>query len=138
MILESFRKYTNTKTYSDYNKMFGNENLDFVVIATPTKFHYRMVKDALQSSINVFCEKPFCLHTSEGEELIGLAAGESLVNQVGYHNHFIGTFREMSRLVQNNVIGELVHFTGEAYGPVVTKEKNSTWRSKPSCRMRRS
>ena len=30
-----------------------------------------------------------------------------------------------------NVLGELVHFTGEAYGPVVTKEKVGTWRSKP-------
>jgi predicted dehydrogenase len=28
------------------------------------------------------------------------------------------------------VLGELYHFTAEAYGPVVTKEKDSTWRSK--------
>jgi predicted dehydrogenase len=54
-----------------------------------------------------------------------------LVNQVGFHNHFIGTFRELKRLLDKNVIGEMVHFTGEAYGPVVTKEKGGTWRSKP-------
>ena len=29
------------------------------------------------------------------------------------------------------MLGDIVHFTGEAYGPVVTKEKNITWRSKP-------
>ena len=29
------------------------------------------------------------------------------------------------------LLGDLVHFTGEAYGPVVTKEKGGTWRSDP-------
>jgi predicted dehydrogenase len=28
-------------------------------------------------------------------------------------------------------LGDLVHFTGEAYGPVVTKDKGGTWRSVP-------
>ena len=131
LILEGFKKYTEVKTYSDYNKMIDNERLDFVVIATPTKFHYPMVKYAFDNNINVFCEKPFCLISSEGEELVNSAGQKSLVNQVGYHNHFIGTFRELLRLLRENVIGELVHFTGEAYGPVVTREKGSTWRSKP-------
>ena len=131
MVLEGFKKYTKVNTYSDYKKMLSSEKLDFVVVATPTKFHYPMVKLAFDNTINVFCEKPFCLLPAEGEELIRIAKQKSLVNQVGYHNHFIGTFREMQRLVKNNVIGELVHFTGEAYGPVVTKEKGGTWRSKP-------
>ncbi|MEI6047776.1 MAG: Gfo/Idh/MocA family oxidoreductase [Bacteroidota bacterium] len=131
LILEGFKKYTDVKTYSDHKKMIDNERLDFVVIATPTKFHYPMVKYAFDNNVNVFCEKPFCLISSEGEELVKLAGLKFLVNQVGYHNHFIGTFRELQRLLSENVIGELVHFTGEAYGPVVTREKGSTWRSKP-------
>lgn len=131
MILEGFKKYTKVNTYSDHKKMIDNEKLDFAVVATPTKFHYPMVKYAFDNNINVFCEKPFCLLPSEGEELIDSARQKSLINQVGYHNHFIGTFRELQRLVRGNVIGELVHFTGEAYGPVVTKEKGGTWRSKP-------
>jgi predicted dehydrogenase len=63
--------------------------------------------------------------------LVELAEKNNLVNQVGYHNHFIGTFRELKRLLQKGILGELVHFTGEAYGPVVTKEKGGTWRSDP-------
>jgi predicted dehydrogenase len=131
MILEGFKKYTKVNTYSDYKKMIDNEKPDFVVIATPTKFHYPMVKYAFDNDINVFCEKPFCLLSSEGEELVNIAGQKSLVNQVGYHNHFIGTFRELQRLIRENVIGDLIHFTGEAYGPVVTRSKGSTWRSKP-------
>jgi predicted dehydrogenase len=131
LVLDAFKKYSQVKTYSDYREMLEKEPLDFVLIATPTRFHYPMAKLALERGLHVFCEKPFSLTTSEGEELVRLAGDKWVVNQVGYHNHFIGTFRELKRLLQAGVLGELVHFTGEAYGPVVVKEKVGTWRSKP-------
>ncbi|HSL86504.1 MAG TPA: Gfo/Idh/MocA family oxidoreductase, partial [Bacteroidales bacterium] len=67
----------------------------------------------------------------EGEELVRLAEQKKLINQVGFHNHFLGTFCELKRLLNANLLGELVHFTGEAYGPVVIREKGETWRSDP-------
>jgi predicted dehydrogenase len=131
LILDAFKKFTQVRAYTDYSEMLSKENPDFVLVATPTRFHYPMVKLALEQGRHVFCEKPFSLHVSEGEELTKLAESKGLINQVGYHNHFIGTFRELKRLLQAGVLGEIVHFLGEAYGPVVTKEKSSTWRSKP-------
>lgn len=131
IVLNAFKKFTVIKTYTDYRKMVDELTLDFALVATPTKFHYEMVKYALDKGLNMFCEKPFSLNAAQGKELVTLAADKSLVNQVGFHNHFIGTFMELKRLLKLNVIGEVVHFTGEAYGPVVTKPKGGTWRSKP-------
>ncbi len=129
LVLSAFNKYSKVATYSDYKKMIENEKPDFVVVATPTKFHYPIVKCALENGVHVFCEKPFMLNSNEGEEIVALAKQKNLINQVGFHNHFIGTFRELKRLLSENVLGELFHFSGEAYGPVVTKEKGGTWRS---------
>jgi len=131
LVLEAFRKFTSVRIYEDYKKMLDSENLDFVVVATPTKFHFPMVKYALEKGVHTFCEKPFSLTLKEGEVLVNLAEKNNLVNQVGYHNHFIGTFRELKRLLGNAILGELVHFNGDAYGPVVTKSKGGTWRSDP-------
>jgi len=131
IVLDAFKKFSKINVYDDYIKMIDSENLDFVVVATPTKLHYKMVKYALGKGIHTFCEKPFSLTTLEGEELVALAEKNNLINQVGYHNHFIGTFRELRRLLSTGVLGDLVHYTGEAYGPVVTKEKGGTWRSDP-------
>src|ERR1043166_1172681 len=50
LVLEAFKKYTSVNTYSDYIKMIDNEHLDLVVISTPTKFHYPVVKYALERS----------------------------------------------------------------------------------------
>jgi len=131
LVLNAFNKFSSVKTYTDFEKMISTEKPEFVVIATPTKYHFPMVKYALENGVHVFCEKPFTLTTTQGKELTELAKQKGLVNQVGFHNHFIGTFRELKRLLSKNILGELVHFSGEAYGPVVTKEKGGTWRSNP-------
>ncbi|NLA50071.1 MAG: Gfo/Idh/MocA family oxidoreductase [Bacteroidales bacterium] len=131
IVLEAFRKFSKINVYDDFKKMIDIEKPDLVIVASPTKFHFRMVKFALERNIHTFCEKPFSLTLEEGEELVKLAKEKRVVNQVGFHNHFIGTFRELKRLIALGILGELVHFTGEAYGPVVVREKGETWRSDP-------
>jgi predicted dehydrogenase len=128
-LLDVFNKYTKQKTYSDYKKMISETQPDCIIVATPTKFHADMVLYALEKEIHVFCEKPFSLTVADGEKMVKLAEEKGVINQVGYHNRFIGTFKEMKRLAASGIIGDLYHFNGSAYGPVVLKEKGSTWRS---------
>lgn len=132
IVLDAFRKFSKVNVYDDYRKMIDTEDPDCVIVASPTKYHYEMVRYALERGIHTFCEKPFSLTLREGEDLVKLADDKKVVNQVGFHNHFIGTFRELKRLIAEGVLGELVHFTGEAYGPVVIREKGETWRSDPA------
>ena len=131
-VLSGFAKFSKVKTYTDYKKMMDKEPLDFIVVATPTRFHYPIVKYAVNKRIHIFCEKPFMLDTSQGQEIVEMVEKAGLINQVGYHNHFIGTFRECKRLLSEKVLGDLFHFSGEAYGPVITKEKAGSWRADPS------
>jgi predicted dehydrogenase len=131
-LLSAFHKYTKFECYQDYKEMLERSYLDSIVIATPTKLHGEMVRGALKRNLHVFVEKPFCLSLVEGKELARLAEQKGLVNQVGYHNRFIGTFQETKHLVEMGAIGEPFYFRGESYGPVVLKAKGRTWRSKPS------
>jgi predicted dehydrogenase len=129
LILEAMKKYGTYKTYTDYRQMLSENDLEALFVATPTKFHAEMVLTALAENIHVFCEKPFSLTVPEGQKMVELAALNNLVNQVGYHNRFIGTFNFLRKLIQKGVLGEIYHFIGEAYGPVVVKRKEATWRS---------
>ena len=129
-LLTAFKKHSKFKCFSDYKTMFNNNKLDFVVIATPTKFHFEMVKFALENNCHVFCEKPFILNLNEGIELTEIANNKCLVNQVGFHNRFIGTFRLAKKLINKGIIGDICNIKGEAYGPVVIKENTKNWRSK--------
>ena len=125
-VLDVLGKYTGLKTYTNYQSMLAEVELDAVVIATPTSLHATMVRQALERGLHVFCEKPFCLDGDEGEALVRMAAQNGLVNQVGYHNRFVGAFQEVQRLLAQGVIGEVTHVKVEAYGPVVLKGKGGT------------
>jgi len=132
MVVEVLGRYSGYKCYSDYIKMVEDSRPNAVFVSVPTKYHYPMVKELLKKGVHVFTEKPFCLNPEESKELSQLAIKMGVVNQVGYHNKFVGTFREVKKLVKEGSIGEITHFQGEAYGPVVVKKKSETWRSDPN------
>lgn len=129
LLQSAFKKLTKIQMFTDYKKMIEEVKPDCVYVVTPTKLHYDMVMFALEHGCHVFCEKPFALTVEQGEKMVVMAKAKGLVNQVGYHNRYIGTFNEMKRLLAEGVIGKPFHFMGEAYGPVVLKSKGGTWRS---------
>jgi predicted dehydrogenase len=123
-------KYSPFRCFGDYREMIETCDLDCVFIATPTRFHSEAALYAIDRGIHVFVEKPLCVDSQEAIELASKAEAAGIVNQVGFHNRFIGTFREAKRLLSEGILGEAYHFLGEAYGPVVLKAKGETWRSK--------
>ena len=131
-VLDTLAKCTGLKVYSDYDRMLAEERLDGVVIATPSRSHGRLVQAALDRGLHVFCEKPFCLDPEEGARLAALAERKGLVNQVGYHFRFVGAFREAKRLIDAGALGRIHNIRAEAYGPVVLRPKNVTWRARKS------
>jgi predicted dehydrogenase len=122
-------KHSGLKCHADFDRMLDEEKLDAVVIATPSKLHAAMVQKALDRGLHVFCEKPFVLDVADGERLVAAAQAKNLVNQVGYHYRFVGAFREAARIVRSGALGTVHHVRAEAYGPVVLRQKGSTWRS---------
>lgn len=122
-------KYTGLKCYADLDEMLAKEQLDAVVVSTPSKLHAGMVQKALERGLHVFCEKPFVLDVGDGERLVQLAAQKQLVTQVGYHYRFVGAFQEAARVVRSGALGDIHHVRAEAYGPVVLRAKGGTWRS---------
>ena len=122
-------KYSGLRCHGDLDRMLAEEQLDALVVATPSKLHVGMVEKALARGLHVFCEKPFVLDPADGERLVALAAEKRRVTQVGYHYRFVGAFREAARLVGAGAIGTVHHVRAEAYGPVVLRAKGSTWRS---------
>lgn len=128
-ILDVLNKYTGVPIFTDFDRMLQEVELDAVIIATPSSMHVRMVKAVVDKRLHVFCEKPFCLDTEEGDVLVQAVQEGRLVNQVGYHYRFVASFQEVKRLLDAKAIGEVSHILAEAYGPVVLKPKGSTWRT---------
>jgi predicted dehydrogenase len=132
-VTSALRKHTGVETYKDYRKMMDSAGLDCVLVATPTGTHFDAARYALERDLHVFVEKPLCLDPAQSQSLAELARSRNRANQVGYHNRFIGTFREARRLVRAGAIGEVYHVGGCAFGQVVVRAKSGmTWRSQKS------
>lgn len=130
-VLGVLRKYTGVTTYDDFDRMLREVDLDAVLIATPSRTHAPLVRGALERGLHVFCEKPFTIDPTDADALTSISRERGLVTQVGYHNRFVGAFREVKTLLDAGAIGKVTHVAGEAYGPVVLAPKGGTWRSKP-------
>jgi predicted dehydrogenase len=128
-ILDVLGRYSGIPTFSDYEAMLKTVSLDAIIIATPSRMHAEMVREALKKGLHVLCEKPFCLNSSTSEELALLAESKNLVNQVGYHYRFVGAFQEVKRILDSGAMGAISHVLAEAYGPVVLRPKGLSWRT---------
>ena len=132
-VLSVLRKHVGVQTFTSFDDMFADGGIDAVIVATPTSTHYPCATLALESGLHLFVEKPLTLSPEESGALSDLAAQRRRVNQVGFHNRFIGTFQEARRLARGGALGRVTSIHGSAFGQVVMKkEEGSTWRSKKS------
>jgi predicted dehydrogenase len=76
-------KYEIKKRYSDYTQLLNNEEIDAVIIATPTHFHKQMAIDCLTAGKDVLVEKPLARNSSEGIEIIECAKKNNKKLMVG-------------------------------------------------------
>lgn len=108
----------NDRVYDDFQAMATVESaredgIDFVVITTPNREHYRMSKAFLEAGINVVCEKPLCFEVAEAHELQTLATEKGLLFGVTYTYTGYTMVRVMREMVQTGKIGQIINVEAE-------------------------
>ncbi len=66
-------QYSNIEVTNDPNKIIKDDSIDVIIVATPAKTHYKIVKEALKHKKHVLVEKPLTIDVKEASELIKLA-----------------------------------------------------------------
>ena len=102
--------------------MIESEQLDGVVIATPTATHFGLAKKALNAGLHVFVEKPLTVESSESEELIALADSKNLVLFVGHIFLHSAPVMKLRELIASGELGEISYISCKRLnlGPVRT------------------
>ena len=131
-VVSALKKYADVQTFTRYQEMIDEVRPDAVIVATPTSTHFECAQYTLGRDIHLFVEKPLTLSPAESHALSELAFQRGRINQVGFHNRFIGTFQEAQRLVRSGALGKVSNVHGSAFGQVVVKEQNRTWRASKS------
>jgi len=97
----------NVKFYDDYTKLI--ENVDAVIVTSPTDTHYNIVSECLLAGKHVLVEKPIATTSEQSKKLVELAQSKDLIFSVGYLYRFNNSIRRLKELIKE--IGELQYIT---------------------------
>lgn len=66
---KSKAEYPEIHFYDSLEKLFENENIDFVDIASPPLNHFELLEKCIQKNVHIICEKPFTVSLSHAEKI---------------------------------------------------------------------
>lgn len=100
-------KINKIHNYTTLDACIQSEQLDAVHICVHTDLHYEIAKKALDRGLHVLVEKPFCLNTGQGEELIALAKEKGLVLMVAHVARFMPAYQKLKEWIDKEEYGKL-------------------------------
>lgn len=107
------------RAHNSYPSMLG-EDLDGVVIATPSGAHAYQAMEALECGFAVFCQKPLTRTAEEAREVIDAARRADRLLDVDFSYRHVAGVAQLRELIGRGELGELYAIElafHNAYGP---------------------
>ncbi len=115
--------------YEDSADMVLKENLDAVFITTPIESHASIVVELanLKRDLSLFVEKPLASSADLAKKTCEAVKDSRGVHMVGFQKRYAPLFYEAKRMLDENLIGDLMFFRAYSYSSDVLHEGTS-WR----------
>jgi len=112
--------YPDVQRFSDYRKLLRESPAEAVVVASPAKSHFEIVKEALLANRHVLCEKPLCVQSQEAQQLVALAGKQNRVLMTGHVFLFNPGILKLKELASAGESGRIYYLraTRTNFGPI--------------------
>ncbi len=112
------REWNVPYTYTDYNEMINNKELDAVVITSPSAFHTEQIVKALDKGLHVFSEKPLGTTLSECKDAEKAVENhDDKVFMLGFMRRFDPSYAYAKQKIEAGEIGRPILFRGYSQDP---------------------
>ncbi len=131
--LELFRShYSAVHFETSFDRMLQSEEIENVFIAAPAVLHYELTKAALLAGKDVYVEKPLCLESIQGKELVELAEKTGKILMVGHLLHYHPCVQKLQGMVAEKQLGALQYITSNRLNLGAYRlEENALWNFAP-------
>jgi len=116
------RKFDIPCRYDSYQEMLASDEIDAVLVCTPTFLHEQIVVDAAQAGKHVFCQKPMALTLEQCERMNRAAEENGVILQVGFMIRFTPPFVEVKERLDSGEIGDVIAIRSAVFGWEPTAE----------------
>lgn len=93
---------------TNISDIYLDNEVDLVVITTPSASHYALAKEALQNGKHVLLEKPFTQTSEEAKELFELASRNHLFIQCYQNRRFDSDYLTVLKVIESGKLGDLL------------------------------
>jgi len=116
------------QTYTNYEQLLRNSDVDAVIIALPTHLHSQCAKQAAEAKKHVFLEKPIARSIAEAKEIISAAGKNNVKLMMGYPLRFNPAFCRVKERIADGTLGEIeiVHAAYISTGPFMHRAEAHT------------
>jgi UDP-2-acetamido-3-amino-2,3-dideoxy-glucuronate N-acetyltransferase len=131
--MEPFKeKYPEITTFTNFKVLLRDPAVAAVVVSTPAKTHYALVKEALAAGKDVFVEKPLALTYKEGVELVALAEEKKRILMVGHILEYHPAVAKLKELVDSGELGDIRYiYSNRLNLGKIRTEENILWSFAP-------
>jgi predicted dehydrogenase len=99
---------TGGRPYKDYRQVLSLKEVDYVLIATPEHWHYRMAMDAATAAKHIYCEKPMTQTSQQSKALVARVREAGVKMQVGVQGMSDDSYEAAHQYIQQGVLGKVV------------------------------
>jgi predicted dehydrogenase len=89
-------------------EVFGDPEIDLVVVNTGLAYHYEYAKQALESGKHCLCEKPFMPSKAQAQEIFDLARERGLYCWAYQNRRYDSDFLTVQKVIESKKLGELL------------------------------
>jgi UDP-N-acetylglucosamine 3-dehydrogenase len=98
------------KSYTSYEELLKNEELDAVSVCLPNYLHAPVSIAALNAGCHVLCEKPMATSKEEAEDMIKAATAANKKLMIAHNQRFVPSHAKARELIANGEIGKIYSF----------------------------
>jgi predicted dehydrogenase len=117
--LNNVKKAGVKKTFTNYEDLLKEPEIDGVVIGLPTHLHLRCAVQAAEAGKNIFLEKPIARNVEEAQQIVSATEKNSVKLMMGYPLRFDKTLCAVKEQMNSGLLGDVVnaHAVSISTGP---------------------
>ncbi len=89
------------------DEIIASDDIDAVIIATPTTTHYDLIHASARAGKAIFCEKPIDMSADRIRDCIKVVADNNVAFMTGFNRRFDGNFANLQARIAAGEIGDV-------------------------------
>lgn len=94
------------KPIANITELIQSSDVDAVIIASPTPFHFAQAKEAIEAGKHVYIEIPMVRHQQEADELVNLAEQNKVIVTVGHSQRYHLEIEAIKQQYESGAVGK--------------------------------